>query len=246
MEAKMSSSEADASPELLEEYKQWLALGEGGISYNWEGFMICKHFEKTMARDDTTDPSLYDSPEVHAPGWDEATEPQRTAAQTSYLSRPLPERESPRARAKPFIFPQRERNEKEPQDEDVRAAYQAAVSRLSEVNDDLHWKTSVLERHGPALFLQDNLLPVTPLAKPTQGEICHIHRSDLSAHVTLSFADTKQVLEKGWGERHRLSGTERLHLGYTMLYVARNAQEVDVFVNILQAGIDYMKSNKHE
>ncbi|GIZ39140.1 hypothetical protein CKM354_000253100 [Cercospora kikuchii] len=246
MEVKMPSSQADASPELLEEYQQWLALGEGGIAYNWEGFMICKHFEKTMARDDTTDISLYDSPEVHAPGWEESAGTHREAAQTSFLSRPLPERDSPRARAKPFIFPQRERNEKEPQDEQIRAAYQSAVSRLSEVNDDLHWKTSVLERHGPALFLQDRLLPVTPLAKPTQGEICHIHRSDLSAHVTLSFPDAKEVLQKGWGERHRLSGTERLHLGYTMLCVPRSVSEVDVFVSVLQAGIDYMKSNKYK
>ncbi|CAK1354318.1 hypothetical protein CB0940_01814 [Cercospora beticola] len=246
MEGHMPTSQADASPELLEEYKQWLALGEGGIAYNWEGFMICKHFEKTVARDDTTDPSLYDSTEVHAPGWDEATEAQRKATQASFLSLPLPERDSPRARAKPFIFPQRERNEKEPQDEEIRNAYQFAVSRLSEVNDDLHWKTSVLERHGPALFLQDSLLPATPLAKPTQGEICHVHRSDLSAHVTLSFPDAKEVLQKGWGERHRLSGTERLHLGYTMLYVPRSVQEVEVLASILQAGIDYMKSNKHE
>ncbi|KAI5370766.1 hypothetical protein Slin15195_G016380 [Septoria linicola] len=241
----MSSSEAEASPELLEEYKQWKALGAGGIAFDWYGFMFCKNAAATIARNDTTNLTLYESPELYAKGWKEATPAQREAARTSFVGN-LPERVGPRVRAKPFVFPQRERNEDEPQDEQIRAAYQAAFDRLGEANANMEWKTSVLEKHGPALFLGDTFLPVTPLAEYTKGEVCHIHLTDLSGHVTLSFADAAQVIEKGWGERHKLSGTDWLHLGYTMVFVPRNMEEVAVYTRIYQAGIDFMKSGHHE
>lgn len=242
----MTSSEAEASPALLEEYRQWRALGAGGIAFDWNGFMFCKNAAVTIARNDTTSLALYDSPALYAKGWKEATTEQRKAAQTSFLSEPLPQRAGPRARAKPFVFPQREKNEGEPMDEVVREAYQAAFDRLGDVNSKLEWKTSVLEKHGPALFLADSLFPVTSLASYTKGEIAHIHLTDLSGHVTLSFADAREVVGKGWGERHRLSGTDWLHLGYTMVFVPRSVEEVGVYERIYQAGIEYMKSGYRE
>ena len=97
-----------------------------------------------------------------------------------------------------------------------------------------------MEKRGKALFLKADL-PLRQLAAPNKREICHIHTSDMSAHVTLSFADAQEVISKGFGERHRLSGTRMLPLGYTMLYVPRSIEEVDVLVEIFQAGIDYMR-----
>lgn len=243
----LTSCEAEASPALLEEYQQWRAVGAGGAPFDWNGFISCKKASISLARDDTTNLALYDSPAQYATGWKEATEAQRRAAQTSFLRQPLPERTGPRARAKHFVFPQRERNEAEPQDPLVLAAYQTALDRLGEVNKRfVEWKTSVLEKHGRALFLQQqqqqDCVVTPPLTWSSQGEICHLHRSDLSGHVTLSFADARLVIATGWGERHRLSGTESLHLGYTMLYVPRNVAEVQVLAQIYQAGIDYMKS----
>lgn len=81
---------------------------------------------------------------------------------------------------------------------------------------------------------------------PARREIAHIHASDQSGHVTLSLADAAEVCTKGWGERHRLSGTEWLHLGYTMLYVPRSMAEVEVLGKILQAGVEYMTSGAGE
>ena len=86
-------------------------------------------------------------------------------------------------------------------------------------------------------------MQLTALASPTQREICHIHSSDLSGHVTLSFVDAQEVIAKGWGERHRLSGTDWIHLGYTMLYLPRTVEETEVFAKIFQAGVDYMRSH---
>ena len=64
----------------------------------------------------------------------------------------------------------------------------------------------------------------------------------MSGHVTLSFADAQEVIAKGWGERHRLSGTDWIHLGYTMVYVPRTVEEAEVICRIFQAGIDFMRS----
>lgn len=64
----------------------------------------------------------------------------------------------------------------------------------------------------------------------------------MSGHVTLSFADAEEVIAKGWGERHRLSGTDWIHLGYTMVYVPRTVGETEVLCRIFKAGVDFMKS----
>lgn len=55
----------------------------------------------------------------------------------------------------------------------------------------------------------------------------------------LSFPDAKEVISKGWGERHRLSGTKRIPLGYTMLYQPRSVEEVEVFVRIMRASVEF-------
>lgn len=235
-----ATEEAFASPELANEYRQWKAMGAGGVSFDWGGFMLCKSIEKTMARSDTTDLSLYDDPDRYVDGWNEATDSQRAAARKSFLKNPLPEREGPRVRALKFVLPQRERRADQPQPLEVKNAYLAAFDKLGE-NSGTEYATSKLEKRGNALFIKENL-PLTPLAALGKREICHIHGTDLSGHVTLSFADAKEVIQKGWGERHRLSGTERLHLGYTMVFVPNTVQETEVLTRIFQAGVDYMTS----
>ena len=92
------------------------------------------------------------------------------------------------------------------------------------------------------MFLKDNY-KVPALNAKLEREICHVHESDLSAHVLLSIADAKDVVEKGWGERHRITGTAVIPLGYTLLYLPRNLEEVEVMKRILDAGVEYAKSN---
>ncbi|KAA6411083.1 MAG: hypothetical protein FRX48_05394 [Lasallia pustulata] len=68
---------------------------------------------------------------------------------------------------------------------------------------------SCFEKNGLAL----NFAP-TPPTPPQQlnptcgssGEVCHIHASDGSMHLTLHPADAALVIERGWGQRHPLSG----------------------------------------
>ena len=74
-------------------------------------------------------------------------------------------------------------------------------------------------------------------------EIGHIHESDLTGHVLLSLADAKDVIAKGWGERHRATGTAVIPIGYTMLYQPRNKEEVEVMAGIMEAAVEFAKSN---
>ncbi|OTA94995.1 hypothetical protein M434DRAFT_394204 [Hypoxylon sp. CO27-5] len=243
MSSTLSTKQKDAG--LMEGFKQWKAMGEGGTSHTWAGYMSNLSAEKTMAFgvDDTIKPGFYDNPKKRATGWRKATDEQKANAQKSFLKEPLPVRPGPRARAKRFVYPQRERNAADPQNPVVKQAYLDAFNnKLGEINaESTEWKTSALEKHGRALFIKPSL-PLTPLAGPTSREICHIHGTDLSGHVTLSFKDAEEVISKGWGERHRLSGTDWIHLGYTMLYVPNTVEETDILIRIYQAGIDYMKS----
>ncbi len=81
------------------------------------------------------------------------------------------------------------------------------------------------------------------LAVKNKSEICHIHHTEGSSHVTLSCADQREVISKGWGERHSMSGTF-LNLGYTFLYAPRDEEEVELMGTIFKAGISFMTGGK--
>jgi hypothetical protein len=59
--------------------------------------------------------------------------------------------------------------------------------------------TSCLEKHGFALFARH------PLNVCGNGEVCHIHTSDKSMHMNLHPDDIKEILQKGWGQRHPMA-----------------------------------------
>jgi hypothetical protein len=91
------------------------------------------------------------------------------------------------------------------------------------------------------MFLSESYqIPILNAKVPR--EIGHIHESDMTAHVLLSLADAKDVIAKGWGERHRATGTAVVPLGYTMLYLPRNKEEVEVMARILEAGVEVRSS----
>lgn len=102
----------------MQGYKAWKAMGVGGTSHTWAGYMSAMSAEKTMAygANETISPGFYEDAQRIAAGWSKATESQKANARNSFIKTPLPERQGPRARAKPFVFPQRERNSDEPQD----------------------------------------------------------------------------------------------------------------------------------
>ena len=83
-----------------------------------------------------------------------------------------------------------------------------------------------------------------------KGEAAHVH-GDRSLHLYLHPADAAAVVEKGWGERHRLSrtwpwwlggGTDKLGLGHTwiMLYGPRDGGELEVVKGVVGEGLRWM------
>ena len=92
--------------------------------------------------------------------------------------------------------------------------------------------TSVLEGRGEAIFLQ-----------PSQAKVdvrCHIHANDdATFQMTVSFADSKEVISKGWGERHK-SSRNILPLFYILLYAPRDEAEIDVANDSTRAGIKFI------
>lgn len=104
-------------------------------------------------------------------------------------------------------------------------------------------KTSILERGGPALYLNPEVQK-HPGAFGTRNEIAHLHESDGgSMHVSMSPKDAKLVIEKGWGERFGLSGTF-LPITYTMVYAPRDEEEMKVVERIVRAGVKFMLDEK--
>jgi Family of unknown function (DUF5519) len=105
-------------------------------------------------------------------------------------------------------------------------------------------KKSQLENNGPALWLTPTIAR-QPWDSYAKGEIGHVHfEAEGSSHVKLSLTDAKEVIEKGWGERHGLSGKslggKMLPWGYVMVYAPRNEEEVKVLGKIFRAGVAFM------
>lgn len=199
----------------------------------------------TLARKDTKSLGMYKHPEKYSPGWKQASDEEKAKAKQSYLKGELKKREGKESNALYFVAPQRETNADNIKyfDPELQKAYLDAYNSLADRHSDaIEWKTSVLEKIGPAMCLKETYSLPT-LIKKLEREVLHIHESDMSAHVVLSIADAKEVVAKGWGERHRVTGTVVCPLGYTLLYLPRNTGEVEVLVGILEAGVRYARSN---
>lgn len=101
---------------------------------------------------------------------------------------------------------------------------------------------SKIEGHYRALYVKEPT-PMPRPAQPHKREIGHVHiGGDHSAHCTVSYADAKQVIDKGWGERHPLDGTFILGCGYLMIYGPRTEEEVEVLGKILRASVKFNTS----
>ncbi len=68
--------------------------------------------------------------------------------------------------------------------------------------DQVFYAKSYFEHHNDAVIIngQDHTHPVACI---THGEAAHL---DGSMHMIFSPGDARQVIEKGWGERHPLAG----------------------------------------
>jgi len=88
--------------------------------------------------------------------------------------------------------------------------------------------------------LKDSASGNQSIVPVSHAEIGHIHHFDGSMHIILSPSDTKEVIQKGWGELHGLaSAGTRAAKTYMMIYSPRDENEVAITKQILDAAIKY-------
>ncbi|GAP86125.1 hypothetical protein SAMD00023353_0302580 [Rosellinia necatrix] len=199
------------------DYRNFLNLGPGGTPSTVGGY-IRINWLKLWALRDPFDPLPAD----------QAVQPASGVLQ----ARPLPYRCGPRPRVV-GIAPQRQVDQF-----GSRECY-LALRRILEAHGHAHAEemgigTSCFEKHGLGLFAR------YPVNNTCQGEICHVHNSDHSLHLNLHPEDAREVIGKGWGQRHPL--TSRCFLfkmpvprQFTMVYAPRTRDELKVVCQIIEA-----------
>ncbi|KAI1333433.1 hypothetical protein F5Y16DRAFT_13853 [Xylariaceae sp. FL0255] len=200
------------------DYRNYLNLGPGGTPATFSGYTRINWLKLWALRDPfepvPSDPSIQPSSGI-------------------LRKQPLPYRCGPWPRVV-GIAPQRQVNQF-----GSRECY-LALRRILENHGQAHSNeigvgTSCFEKHGLGLFSR------YPFNKTCQGEICHVHNSDHSLHLSLHPDDAKEVLEKGWGQRHPLTsrcfGLLKMPVPrqFTMVYAPRSRDELKVVCQIIDA-----------
>ncbi|KAF7546745.1 hypothetical protein G7046_g9214 [Stylonectria norvegica] len=203
------------------DYQNFLNLGPGGTPSTFQGYMRISWFRLWCLRDPFVAP-----------------EPNSACLPQSGILSPnsLPYRAGPRP-VVAGIAPQRQLDQ-----HGSRYCYRSLRRSLAKLagGNPMKFGTerSCLEKHGLALFARH------PLQTNCQGEICHVHDSDHSMHMCLHPNDIKEVLGKGWGQRHPLAWRSRflqspVSPDFVMIYAPRDDHELQVVCNIVEAAIWY-------
>ncbi|KAI1434587.1 hypothetical protein GGR50DRAFT_392831 [Xylaria sp. CBS 124048] len=199
------------------DYRNFLKLGPGGTPSTFRGY-IQINWLKLWALRDPFKPLL----------------PDKTTQPTSGIlhKQPLPYRCGPRPNVV-GIAPQRQVNQFG--SKECYLALRRILEHHSEAhNDEIGVGTSCFEKHGLGLFAR------YPHNNTCQGEICHVHNSDHSLHLNLHPDDAREVISKGWGERHPLTSRPFLFKmpvprQFTMVYAPRTCDELKVVCQIIEA-----------
>ena len=208
------------------DYQNWVALGIGGIPHTLEGYRAVKELGKQMK-----DP--FDVGRI-------AGDIDKAGDIKSLFN--LPKREGQRPTIAPFAVPHRQMNQ---HNDTVIRAMQKKIfdDEVANSNNTLIYKTSYLEKNSLGIFLKDSASGNQTIVPISHAEVGHIHLFDGSMHIILSPSDTKEVIEKGWGELHGLAGQGRAAKTYLMIYSPKTDQELQVTKLILEAAIKYATNN---
>ena len=208
------------------DYQDWVELGVGGIPHTLEGYRTLKELGKQMK--DPFDVNRI-AGDIGKPG-----------DIKSLVD--LPKREGQRPTVAPFAVPHRQINQHN--DTVIRVKQKKVFDdKVVNSNNSLIYKTSYLENNSPGIFLKDSASGNQTIVPISHAEVGHIHMFDGSIHIILSPSDTKEVIEKGWGELHGLAGQGRAAKTYLMIYSPRNEQELQITKIILEAAVKYATNN---
>ncbi|KAL1688590.1 hypothetical protein GGG16DRAFT_59583 [Schizophyllum commune] len=215
-------------PSMIRDYRAYLSLGEGGLPYNPIGWILSSTLgvfgRETLSLD------IYD----------------KMPEKRSWLAASLPQREGPRPTIGKHVIPHRQIDQFPP--ESLKPAARSLIQLMHERHPTTtRMQPSAHEGHALALFaVPDAPCPIADKAINQQRgrEIEHVHPLiDCSYHALLAPQDCKEVIAKGWGERHPLSGCfgdKDLQANYLFVYAPRSEEELVVTTRILEAAIGYM------
>ncbi|KAF2276109.1 uncharacterized protein EI97DRAFT_398768 [Westerdykella ornata] len=200
------------------DYLLFLSLGPGGTPSTPLGYLKIKLLSLISLRDPLRPLPI----------------PPHFRPQKGYLTpTSLPKRHGPRPVIR-GIAPQRQKTDISPPH-----IYQAFVHELQLLAADpenlLVERTSCFEKHSSGLF------STAPITRTCGGEVCHVHPSDGSLHLTLHPADARILIEAGRGERHPLAkgGWFRRFVPkeFVLVYAPRDAEEVRVVREVVAASV---------
>ena len=231
------------------DYSAWYALGAGGIPHNIIGWTL-QSIARLLCSRDLRSTSCYDR---------YLSEEQR------FLDVDLPARKGEAPKTGSWAAPHRQLGDTAGEQlKNVRLwvdqiskvtciltessvkSVQAILNNLSDSNPHLLVTgPSVIEGVVPAIFIAPGVdLPEHQRFPRSPREIYHTHTTEGSSHALLSPADAKLVIQRGWGERHGLSGKLRIPLSFVMIFAPRSDTEVQIIERIVRAAAQYGLNGK--
>ncbi|WP_433256847.1 luciferase family protein [Streptosporangium sp. CA-135522] len=99
-------------------------------------------------------------------------------------------------------------------------------------------RPSEISEPGSLAFFLDGTLPprgAVLLPPRLDAEFAHVH-SDGSLHLSLPIEDQRELVAKGWGERHPLYSAR---INVVMLYGPRDDEEIHVARTVIEASYRY-------
>ncbi|KAH6712132.1 hypothetical protein BKA61DRAFT_633570 [Leptodontidium sp. MPI-SDFR-AT-0119] len=211
------------------DYKKFQSLGPGGTPSTFFGYLKVTIL-RLFALSDPYTPAI-------------SSEPIQTTRKYCQCIQPnLPDRIGQRPQVA-GITPQRQLNQP-----GCRRTYQSLRRSLEcfalNYEDVLEVGTSCFEKNGLALFARN------PVTSTCRGEICHVHHSDRSMHMSLHPDDAKVVLQKGWGQRHPLARggwmSAYVPREFVMVYAPRDQTELYIICQIIEAAASWVSGERLE
>ena len=204
----------------IRDYRNWVAIGKGGLPHTLRGWLTMTRLR--LKKRETTSVGLYD--------------PLIGGADDVVWLKDLPARKGPRPRTAVYPIPHRQLDQTPPV-EMRRFQDQMFDDYVEQRSQFVCYQVSNYEHHNNELFVRKDQI-VSPVGQVTRGEVAHVHESDGSMHMIFGPSDARTVIEKGWGERHPLSGVyPGLPVTYLMIYAPRDPEEVALVQQLVRAAI---------
>ncbi|KFH45006.1 hypothetical protein ACRE_041910 [Hapsidospora chrysogenum ATCC 11550] len=213
---------------IYNDYQNFLGLGPGGTPSTLRGYLKISYLRLWALRD----PFTARKPELNS-----------VPSKGILAMKSLPYRMGPKPRVA-GIAPHRQIDQ-----HGSPCCYQALKRSLEKLGlkNPKRFGTgrSFIEKHGLALFARH------PIQTGYQGEVCHIHDAESSMHMALHPEDSKEVLQKGWGQRHPLAWkwwflTTPVAADFVMVYAPRDESELLTVCNIIEGAIWYTAGEEVE